>query len=249
MPKLPPPPRSPQSRSAFSDSLAWTSRPSAVTTSAPTRLSQARPYLRISQPMPPPRVKPPTPVVETRPPVVARPYAWVSWSTSAQTAPPPTVARRASGSTRTPFIGERSITIPSSTVENPATLWPPPRTAIVQVVAAREADRRDHVGGAGAADDQRRPAAVVRAVPDPARFGVAVVARSDDLSREPLRAAPAPSLPRAPVRWSGSSPSPFVVGSRGVVSGGSLRRLSGSLARSRSRSSTSATPGASSRVA
>ena len=34
MPKLPPPPRRPQSRSAFSVSLAWTSRPSAVTTSA-----------------------------------------------------------------------------------------------------------------------------------------------------------------------------------------------------------------------
>jgi len=42
----------------------------------------------------------------------------------------PTVARRAAGSTRTPFIGERSITRPSSTVENPAMLWPPPRTAI-----------------------------------------------------------------------------------------------------------------------
>src|SRR5947209_4734583 len=64
MPKLPPPPRRPQSRSAFSLSLACTRQPSAVTTSAPTRLSQARPCLRISQPIPPPSVKPATPAVE-----------------------------------------------------------------------------------------------------------------------------------------------------------------------------------------
>ena len=38
-PKLPPPPRRPQNSSAFSSSLACTSRPSAVTTSAPIRLS------------------------------------------------------------------------------------------------------------------------------------------------------------------------------------------------------------------
>ena len=36
---------------SFSDSLACTRRPSAVTTSAPTRLSDARPCLRISQPI------------------------------------------------------------------------------------------------------------------------------------------------------------------------------------------------------
>ena len=36
------------------------------------------------------------------------------------------------GSTRTLLIAERSITIPSSQVEKPATLWPPPRTAIVR---------------------------------------------------------------------------------------------------------------------
>jgi hypothetical protein len=78
--------------------------------------------LRISQPIPPPSVKPPTPVVETRPPVVASPCACVSWSTSAQTAPPPTYARCASVSTRTPLIGARSITITSSAVEKPAML-------------------------------------------------------------------------------------------------------------------------------
>ena len=50
MPKLLLPPRSPHSRSAFSVSLAWTSLPSAVTTSAPTRLSQVSPYFGDSQP-------------------------------------------------------------------------------------------------------------------------------------------------------------------------------------------------------
>ena len=39
-PKLPPPPRSPQNRSAFSSALARTTLPSAVTTSAESRLSQ-----------------------------------------------------------------------------------------------------------------------------------------------------------------------------------------------------------------
>ena len=47
-----------------------------------------------------------------------------------------------------------------------------------EVVAAREPDRRDHVGRAAAADDQRRPPLVVHPVPDPARLGVAVVARA-----------------------------------------------------------------------
>ena len=97
--------QAPEAGRRFSLSLAWTSRPSAVTTSAPTGCRTARPYLRISQPMPPPSVKPATPVVEIRPPVVASPCACVSWSTSAHTAPPPTVARRAAGSTWTSFIG------------------------------------------------------------------------------------------------------------------------------------------------
>ena len=46
-----------------------------------------------------------------------------------------------------------------------------------EVVAAREADRGDHVRRAGATDDERRPPAVVGAVPHQARLGVAVVSR------------------------------------------------------------------------
>ncbi len=61
-PKLPPPPRRPQNRSAFSSLLACTSRPSAVTTSADTRLSHANPCFRASQPRPPPSVSPAMPV-------------------------------------------------------------------------------------------------------------------------------------------------------------------------------------------
>jgi hypothetical protein len=45
-PKFPPPPRSAHKRSPFSLSLAITKLPSASTTSASMRLSQARPYWR-----------------------------------------------------------------------------------------------------------------------------------------------------------------------------------------------------------
>ena len=73
MPKLPPPPRSPQKRSAFSVSDATTLRPSAVTTSASIRLSQVNPNLRSSQPLPLPSARPAIPVSGTRPPVTASP--------------------------------------------------------------------------------------------------------------------------------------------------------------------------------
>ena len=190
IPKLPPPPRSPHSRSAFSVSLARTSRPSAVTTSAATRLSQARPNFRIVQPMPPPSVKPATPVEETRPPVVARPWACVSWSTSAQTAPPPTVARRACG------VDPDAVHRPE--VDHDA------------VVARREARRccgrrrgRRSAGrccGRSRQPRSRRPrpcsgrssagrAVVVLAVPDAARLVVAVVSGATTSPRTASRSS------------------------------------------------------------
>jgi hypothetical protein len=64
----------------------------------------------------PASVSPATPVLETVPPVVARPKACVSRSSSAQITPACTCAVRRVGSTRMPFIGERSITMPSSQV-------------------------------------------------------------------------------------------------------------------------------------
>ena len=165
-----------------------------------TRLSQARPCLRISQPIPPPSVKPATPVVDTSPPVVASACACVSWSTSPQTAPGPTYARCAFGSTRTERIAERSMTIPSSQLEKPAMLCPPPRTAIARSLLRA----KPTAAITSAAPLQPTITAgrrvVERAVPDPARLGVAVVVGAQDAARESLRAAPAPSRPRAPGR-------------------------------------------------
>ena len=73
MPKFPPPPLSAHRRSGSDSSLTWTTLPSAVTSSTPTRLSDASPCFAISQPSPPPSVSPAMPVVEIAPPVVARP--------------------------------------------------------------------------------------------------------------------------------------------------------------------------------
>lgn len=94
MPKFPPPPRNAQNRSGFSTPDVVTTRPSAVTTVAPTRLSQVRPQYLSSQPLPEPSVSPATPVLVTRPPVSARPCSWVAASTIPQVAPPPTVRSR-----------------------------------------------------------------------------------------------------------------------------------------------------------
>jgi len=106
-----------------------TSCPSAVTRPAPTRLSEVRPQRRTSQPSPPPRVNPAIPVVDTTPPVTASPKACVSWSRSLHRQPACATTRRDAGSTRMPFMGERSRTTPPSVVEKPGMLWPPPRTA------------------------------------------------------------------------------------------------------------------------
>src|SRR5215211_1869225 len=127
-PKLPPPPFSAQNRSGLRSALATRWRPSAVITSAEMRLSTVSPYLRSIQPLPPPSVSPPTPVSARRPPVTARPKAWVSRSSSPHFVPPPHHAVRRSGSTRTRFIGRRSIVRPSSTMAWPATACPPPLT-------------------------------------------------------------------------------------------------------------------------
>ncbi len=99
-------------------------------------------------------------------------------------APPPTNARCAAGSTRTFLIGPRSITMPPSTSSSPATLWPPPRTATVSSLARREAERRDHVGRAGAAGDHGGLGRVVCAVPEALRLVVTFVSRLEQLATE-----------------------------------------------------------------
>ncbi len=111
-------------------SLACTTRPPAVTTSAASRLSQVSPQVRLSQPTPPPRVSPAMPVSDTSPPVTASPCSCVAWSSSRQITPAPAVATRRSGSTRIVFIGCRSTTSPSSHTDRPGMLCPPPRTAM-----------------------------------------------------------------------------------------------------------------------
>ena len=69
------------------------------------------------------------PVVDTTPLVVASPNAWVSASNSAPVRPASarTVAR--AGSTRMPFMGDKSIMNPPSHTLLPAALWPPLWTA------------------------------------------------------------------------------------------------------------------------
>ena len=136
MAKLPPPPRRAQKRSGFSVSEAVSTSPSAVTARAETRLSIASPYFRLSQPMPPPRVSPPTPVWLTRPTGTASPCSCVAASRAPSSAPPPTFARRAAGSTLTWFIRLRSMTRPSSTTHEPDMLCAPHRTAISTPCAA-----------------------------------------------------------------------------------------------------------------
>ncbi len=128
-PKFPPPPRSAQNRSGSVSALAVTNRPSARTTSAEIRLSQESPYFRVRWPIPPPSVSPAIPVVEMIPPGAARPNAWVAWSRSPQVHPPSARAVRFSGSTRIPFIPDRSTTTPPSQTALPVTLWLPPRIA------------------------------------------------------------------------------------------------------------------------
>ncbi len=128
-PKLPPPPRSPANSSGCEAALAVSSRPSAVTTSASTRLSQVSPYARDSQPLPPPSVVPAMPAAEYGAPGVASPKACVSWSKPPQVTPGCARAVRRSGSTRTPVRPDRSISIAPSPVPRPARLCPAPRTA------------------------------------------------------------------------------------------------------------------------
>src|SRR5215203_6388631 len=63
---------------------------------------------------------------------------------------------RRTGSTRIPFIGVRSMTMPPSTSALPATLWPPPRTATrMRCVRAKSTASID-VGNSGTLNDQCR---------------------------------------------------------------------------------------------
>src|SRR5215469_11412640 len=80
--------------------------------------------------MPPPSARPATPVEPRKPEGVAMPNATVAWSTSAQVQPASTRTVWFSGLTVVLRRSDRSMTRASSHTARPATLWPPPRTAI-----------------------------------------------------------------------------------------------------------------------
>ena len=69
------------------------------------------------------------PVVEMMPAGYGQPKGMGGVVNVALVQPAPTRAVRAAGSTRTPFIADRSMTRPSLTLPSPGPLWPPPRMA------------------------------------------------------------------------------------------------------------------------
>ena len=101
----------------------------------------------------------------------------------AQSAPPCTDARRATGSTVTARIRVRSMTIPPSQLDSPATEWPAASHCDEQVPLPGEVDRIDDVGRAGRSDLERR-VPVVHGVVD--RVGVeAVVGWREHVAMDP----------------------------------------------------------------
>ena len=183
-PKLPPPPRSAQNRSGCEEASTSSTSPAAVTSSTPSRLSDARPYFAISQPSPPPSVRPAMPVVETAPPVTARPCAPAASLSSAQVTPPCAVAVRPGGidgdvlhvgeADHHPAVGDGAA---GDVVAAAAHRH-------LEARAARERERGDDVLGRPGADDQRRPA-VDEAVVDGAGLVVARLVRDEDGTRDP----------------------------------------------------------------
>ena len=103
------------------------------------------------------------------------PKACVSLSRSASVAPGSTQACRVTVSTRTDFIGDRSIIRPPSQSALPAMLWPPPRTATRRLLSRAKLTALTTSAATGAAHDQAGPA-VDHRIPDSASgvvFGVA----------------------------------------------------------------------------
>ena len=170
MPKLPPPPRSPQNRSAFDSGLAVTSAVGGDDVGR-EQVVERQPVLALSQPLPPPSVSPAMPVVET---------ARRSWPARGLR-----LARRSRPRSRRPRRApcgprDRRSSRASATGRSPGRRRRSRSRCRVAAAAdrerqrrlAREVDRRDHVGRRGAARNQRG-AAVDHAVPHHAHLVVA----------------------------------------------------------------------------
>ena len=136
--------------------------------------------------MPPPSVSPATPGVRDRPDVareaerLGRPVELAEERPAVDAGDPRARDRRSR-----PLIRERSMTMPSSQVEWPGRLWPPLRTAIGEVVVAREPQRRgDLVRARGPDDDGRAGGRSCRSRRRELRR--TRVAGQDDVAREPV---------------------------------------------------------------
>ena len=139
--------------------------------------------------------------------------------------------RRASGSTRTLAHRRRGRSrCRRRTVEKPAMLWPPPRTASGRSLLRAKPTAAITSAAPAQRTIDRRPPAVVHAVPDAARLGVAVVARREDLAAHRL----AQLLDRRLAEHRGDRCAhvvpPFRLGWRGSSYRGAFARLSAALA-------------------
>src|SRR5262249_16101514 len=121
-PKLPPPPRIAQKRSGCVSASTRRSLPSAVTSSAARRLSMVRQYLRTRYPTPPPSVIPPIPTEPVSPNPSTRFSSQTAFENSPAVRPVSAQAVRLSRTISSPFISDRSSTMPPSQTLCPATL-------------------------------------------------------------------------------------------------------------------------------
>ena len=247
MPKLPPPPRRPQSRSLFSDSLARMLRPSAVTTSAADEVVAGESEL-------PHRPADAAAEREARDAggrdEAARGREAVRLRLVVDVGPDGAAAHRGAprGGIDVDLVHLREIDHdPVVAGREPGDAVAPAADCDLEVVAAGEAHRGRHVAGGGAADDERR-APVVSAVPHLARLRVAGVGRGDHLAFDALSQLLHRRFSKHP-RTRDCHDVPFVRGMRGVLSSEALRGLSGHFASWASRSSMCAVPRASSRAA
>ena len=183
MPKFDSPPRIAQKRSGSESSLASTTWPSAVTTSAASRSSIVSPFLRTRKPIPPARVIPPIPTEPVSPKPVTRPRSAVAFVYWPAVAPVSTQALSPSG-----VDLDR---VHAGEVDDEAALAGPVSGAVVAAaphgevepgLARRGDDPRDVRGARHPRDRQRPP--VDSLEEDVARLVIGGIVRGDQLAVE-----------------------------------------------------------------